>query len=1218
MAINVGTLEALLTIKDQLSPVLAAAEKLIGETAAGMDIWTEAQQRAAMAMAGAQEEAQRLNAAMDEAAAAVGRWTEADQRAAMQMAATHEEALKLNSAFDSDRGLAAKLSATGKSLEDVGGKMQGAGMALLPLTAAISGAGLGALKFASDFDSAMTEALAILPPFDQAMRKQLGNTARDVALTTTQSATQAAEAYYFLASAGITSAESLQKALPQVAQFAQAGVLDMAQATEYLTDSIKALGLSVDADMGRVSDVIVKGAVASNTSVQQLAESLTTKAATSMKTFGISIEEGVAVLAAYADQGIKGTVAGERFDILLRTLTKSAMEHADAFKENGIAIYDNEGKLKNLADVIKQLEERFKGMSVGQKVATLDALGFKAESQSAILALMGMSGSIADYEKQLRAAGGTTKEIADNQMKSFANQAELLKKQLVDAGITLGTALMPTLRDFAQNVLVPAVEKLKAFAEWFAQLPEPVRSVAIAVAALAAAAGPLLLALGTMASGIGALLTVAAPLAPAIVAISTGLASAAATAAAAVAPYALVAAAVVAVGVGAYKLTSYWAENTEAGKATVKMIADLIDKIRVLFGGKTLADLEKGTPPPKNVKEYAEWFGKMNAARLAGVEPAKMAAEAQAAESTAVAAATKLTDESIRKMLEDAKAKDALKKASELLGVEVTDLGTAQKALGMAERMKKDQDALEKGRETVRKFREDVEKLQTTYLKVGKGVGFEIPPLPPLEKPKQDMQLIAEGAWKATDAITAQAVQLAKNGVPAETIRKQLEQTGLSANAIDTAMAGVGRQLDADAKKASGFSATFKQALRDLPNVILGAIQGGGDVGKSIGALLGGGLTKSLGETLTKKLGGTLGDMVGSLVPGLGSLLGSAAGGIFDKLFGGDKAKKEVNELRNEYIKFMGGLDALKANAERAGVSLTAMFSNKRDVQGMKDEIAKVEEQLKNFYGLQTHGWEVAKKAAEKYGLTLAEQGSVLATEKLREDFGMLREEYEALAAVGADTNVVIGKMAPELSRLVSEAQAAGVAIPAQWKPVIDQLVAQGKLLDANGNAYDEAAVAGLTYSKDMNANLGDMVQALYALVKTLGGDVPAAFDKMAGAAESAGARVRRSIPRPEEYNVDIQGSNPQGGEEIYAATGYSGWVTRPTTLHVAERGPEYVDVQPAGSGGSSRGSSVQAAPAPPVTETVVINLGLDLGRVIAQKTRTGEWLVDQSGVRAR
>ena len=98
--------------------------------------------------------------------------------------------------------------------------------------AAVAGVGLIGMQsvrsFAS-FDAQMTKSLAIMGDVSDAMETDMANAAREVAKATTFSTDQAAESFFFLASAGLD-AEQAVAAMPQVAKFAQAGMFDMALA----------------------------------------------------------------------------------------------------------------------------------------------------------------------------------------------------------------------------------------------------------------------------------------------------------------------------------------------------------------------------------------------------------------------------------------------------------------------------------------------------------------------------------------------------------------------------------------------------------------------------------------------------------------------------------------------------------------------------------------------------------------------------------------------------------------------------------------------------------------------------------------------------------------------------------------------------------------------------------------------------------------------------
>lgn len=312
----------------------------------------------------------------------------------------------------------------------------------------IAGAAAGALyglanafrSIASEqlrFDQAMTRSLAIQSDVTEDQRDRMISTAREVAKELNLSSDQVAEGYFYLASAGLD-AEQQIASLRDVSVFAKAGAFDLATATDLLTDAQSALGLTVkettqnQRNMVRVSDVLAKANSMANATIQQFSEALTNKAGTAMKTYNKEVEEGVAVLAAYADQGVKANLAGERFNILLKRLAEQAQNNAKAFKDAEISVFDAEGNYRNLADIIADMERAFSGLTVAQRQSALAQLGFTAESQDAVTGLIGLSEQIRNYQQNLESAAGTTQNIADKQLASLQERLGLVKRQIID------------------------------------------------------------------------------------------------------------------------------------------------------------------------------------------------------------------------------------------------------------------------------------------------------------------------------------------------------------------------------------------------------------------------------------------------------------------------------------------------------------------------------------------------------------------------------------------------------------------------------------------------------------------------------------------------------------------------------------------------------------------------------------------------------------------
>lgn len=327
----------------------------------------------------------------------------------------------------------------------------------------------------ASFDDKMTQSLAIMGDISKQTRDEMELVARDVAKSTRFSAEQAAEAYFFLASAGLDAEQSMA-AMPQVAAFAQAGMFDLARATDLATDAQSALGLTVPdsmqnlENMTRVTDVLVKANTLANASVEQFSESLTNKAGAALRLANKDIEEGVAVLAVFADQGFKGQVAGDMFSRVLKGLQINALKNADAFEEFGIQVYDSDGNMRNMADITEQLTGAFDGLSDAQKTQALLDLGFSARQQDVIKTLIGSEDKMRAYEAALREAGGTTQEVADKQLQSLSAQFDILKSLITDVFIGLGKELAPAFESLVKALQGWVQTTLPKVIAWFKRM----------------------------------------------------------------------------------------------------------------------------------------------------------------------------------------------------------------------------------------------------------------------------------------------------------------------------------------------------------------------------------------------------------------------------------------------------------------------------------------------------------------------------------------------------------------------------------------------------------------------------------------------------------------------------------------------------------------------------------------------------------------------------
>jgi TP901 family phage tail tape measure protein len=394
------------------------------------------------------------------------------------------------------------VSTYGKNIASVGRSIRNfAAIATIAITVPVA----GMVKSFASFDDAMTQSTAIMGNMSAGMRAEMERTARTLSLSTKTGATELGEAYYFLASAGMNAKQSIM-ALPVVEKFATAGAFDMAQATDLLTDAQSALGLSSkDAKknmqgMLAVSDTLVEANTLANASVQQFSEALTNEAGAAIKQYNIDLNEGVGILAAYADQGIKGQVAGSMFGRMVRLLIKSANDNRDAFEAMNIPIEEFSRTGKNITSVIEGITKATKELGPAEKAAALETLGFQARIQQAILPLLGMTEAIKYYDERLQEMEGTTKEVAEKQLKSFSSQMKILKNNITDLGIEIGKILAPYIKKVG--------DLIKEMLEYWRGLGDGMKNIIAIIVGVAAALAPVLTVIGAIMIAIGGLVSV--------------------------------------------------------------------------------------------------------------------------------------------------------------------------------------------------------------------------------------------------------------------------------------------------------------------------------------------------------------------------------------------------------------------------------------------------------------------------------------------------------------------------------------------------------------------------------------------------------------------------------------------------------------------------------------------------------------------------------------
>ena len=289
----------------------------------------------------------------------------------------------------------------GKDLEDLlGDGSEQAGKSSGTKIAAGIISAFGAIKLGSKITSFVQDSIEAGKDFDKAMAQvaatmgknvneidDLREFAKEMGSSTAFSATQAAEALNYMALAGYDAEQSMQ-ALPNVLNLAAAGGIDLAYASDMVTDAQSALGLSFEESEDLVNKMAIT-ASKSNTSVAQLGEAILTVGGTAKNLKGGTTELAT-VLGILADNGIKGAEGGTALRNVILSLSAPTDKAAELMEQLGLNAFDADGNMRPLEDTFGDLNSILGTMSQKERTEVLNTLFNKVDLKS-VNALLGTS-----------------------------------------------------------------------------------------------------------------------------------------------------------------------------------------------------------------------------------------------------------------------------------------------------------------------------------------------------------------------------------------------------------------------------------------------------------------------------------------------------------------------------------------------------------------------------------------------------------------------------------------------------------------------------------------------------------------------------------------------------------------------------------------------------------------------------------------------------------
>lgn len=312
------------------------------------------------------------------------------------------------------------------------------------------------IKEYADFEVALVDSTANMTGATEQMRQEMLRTAITLSDEGKGSAEELAKAYGALRVNGKDASQAI-KDIGVADEFAISTHRDAVESTMALARAQVAVGLaSKDATedmehLEQVSDVITKASQIGNSSQMAFAGALA-ESGIQIRMLSGGLTEGAAILATYTKQGKDAGTASTNLNMMLRTLEQSATHNKQVWEAYGISVYDSNGKLKPLADIIKQLERNFVGLTDQQQRQELADLGFQARTLLATKSLIGMSSTIREFQTDLENAGGATEKVANQQLATFDAQIIKAYNNLKNILVVIGSELVPVLEQLNRQM----------------------------------------------------------------------------------------------------------------------------------------------------------------------------------------------------------------------------------------------------------------------------------------------------------------------------------------------------------------------------------------------------------------------------------------------------------------------------------------------------------------------------------------------------------------------------------------------------------------------------------------------------------------------------------------------------------------------------------------------------------------------------------------------
>lgn len=341
--------------------------------------------------------------------------------------------------------------------DDLSGLAKLAGGAVGAVGTAAVGGIKSVVEVGASFEKSMSRVEAISGASADDLEK-LKNAAKEMGATTSKTASESADALSYMALAGWKT-EDMLTGLEPILRASEAGEMDLATCSDLVTDSMSAMGVETK-DLAHYLDVVSAAQSNSNTNMQQLLEAFV-ECGGSAHNFGLNVEDLSTVLGVMANRGIKGSEAGTALNSIFVNMLGSTKRTAEAMDTLGLSLYDENGKMKDMTEVLKEMGGALESATDEQRNNLEAMLGGKTQITALQAMVNGLNGEYDELSETLYNCDGALLKTAETMQDNLTGDMTILSSGLE----ALGNEVYEYLEEPLRNAVQTATKEISGLTE---------------------------------------------------------------------------------------------------------------------------------------------------------------------------------------------------------------------------------------------------------------------------------------------------------------------------------------------------------------------------------------------------------------------------------------------------------------------------------------------------------------------------------------------------------------------------------------------------------------------------------------------------------------------------------------------------------------------------------------------------------------------------------